>query len=105
MIYAHYKIYLLSAFIYFTGALLCLVFAIYLTWKENRKPRDLVRWKLENGTVKRLFEVVKNEDGIETIEYALIAALIAIASIAAARWLGLEVSETFNYIATVLGGL
>ena len=51
---------------------------------------------------KKLISFFKDEDGIETIEYALIAALIAIAAIVAARWLGTEVSETYSNVATVL---
>ena len=50
----------------------------------------------------KLIKFIKDEDGIETIEYALIAALIAIAAIVAARWLGPEVSETYSNVATVL---
>ena len=51
---------------------------------------------------KRLISFFKDEDCIETIEYALIAALIAIAAIVAARWLGNEVSETYSNVATIL---
>ena len=50
----------------------------------------------------KLIKFIKDEDGIETIEYALIAALIAIAAIVAARWLGTEVSETYSNVAAVL---
>ena len=50
----------------------------------------------------KLIKFIKDEDGIETIEYALIAALIAIAAIVAARWLGTEVSETYSNVATIL---
>jgi len=50
----------------------------------------------------KLIKFIKDEDGIETIEYALIAALIAIAAIVAARWLGTEVSQTYSNVATVL---
>ena len=51
---------------------------------------------------KKLISFFKDEEGIETIEYALIAALIAIAAIVAARWLGTEVSETYSNVATIL---
>ena len=50
----------------------------------------------------KLIKFIKDEDGIETIEYALIAALIAIAAIVAARYLGTEVSITYDNVATVL---
>ncbi|MBW2642601.1 MAG: Flp family type IVb pilin [Deltaproteobacteria bacterium] len=46
----------------------------------------------------KLIKFLKDEDGIETIEYALIAALIAIASIVAARLLGTEVNTTFQTV-------
>lgn len=50
----------------------------------------------------KLIKFFKDEDGIETVEYALIAALIAIAAIVAARFLGTEVSETYDNVAQVL---
>jgi Flp pilus assembly pilin Flp len=50
----------------------------------------------------KLIKFIKDEDGIETIEYALIAALIAIAAIVAARYLGVEVSTTYDNVAQVL---
>ena len=50
----------------------------------------------------KLIKFIKDEDGIETIEYALIAALIAVAAIVAAKWLGTEVSETYSNVATIL---
>ena len=51
---------------------------------------------------KKLISFFKDEDGIETIEYALIAALIAVAAIVAAKWLGTEVSETYSNVATIV---
>ena len=51
---------------------------------------------------KRLISFFKDEDGIETIEYALIAALIAIASIVAAAFLGDEVSKVYTNVGDVL---
>ena len=50
----------------------------------------------------KLMKFIKDEDGIETIEYALIAALIAIASIAAATLLGTEVSEVYDTVQETL---
>jgi pilus assembly protein Flp/PilA len=50
----------------------------------------------------KLIRFFKDEDGIETVEYALIAALIAIAAIVAATFLGTEVSETYDNVAQVL---
>jgi pilus assembly protein Flp/PilA len=52
----------------------------------------------------KLIRFFKDEDGIETVEYALIAALIAIAAIVAATFLGTEVSETYDNVAQVLSG-
>ena len=43
--------------------------------------------------IKKLF---KNEDGATAIEYGLIAALIAVASIVAMQGLGTELTATFN---------
>ena len=50
----------------------------------------------------KLIRFLKDEDGIETIEYALIAALIAVASIVMAKLLGTEVNNVFNTVATEL---
>ena len=50
----------------------------------------------------KLIKFIKDEDGIETIEYALIAALIAIASILAATFLGEEVSKVYTNVGDVL---
>ena len=52
----------------------------------------------------KLIKFLKDEDGIETIEYALIAALIAIASIVAAVYLGAEVNETYSSVGSTLDG-
>ena len=45
---------------------------------------------------------IKDESGASAIEYALVAALIAIAIIAAARTLGTSVRTTFNTISSNL---
>ena len=50
----------------------------------------------------KLIKFLKDEDGIETIEYALIAALIAIASILAATFLGSEVNDVYSGVGSVL---
>ena len=50
----------------------------------------------------KLIKFLKDEDGIETIEYALIAALIAIASILAATFLGNEVNDVYSGVGSVL---
>ena len=42
---------------------------------------------------------VKDESGATAIEYGLIAALIAVGIIAAARALGSQISATFNAVA------
>ena len=54
---------------------------------------------------KKLISFLKDEDGIETIEYALIAALIAIASIAAATFLGDEVNDVYSGVGSTLEGV
>ena len=43
---------------------------------------------------------VKDEAGATAIEYGLIAALIAVAIIAAARALGTQIGTTFNTVVT-----
>lgn len=46
-----------------------------------------------------LSNLIKNESGVTAIEYALIAALIAVAAIAAFTLVGTNLSTTFNAIA------
>ena len=43
---------------------------------------------------------VRDESGATAIEYGLIAALIAVAIIGAARALGTQIGETFNTVVT-----
>ena len=46
--------------------------------------------------------LVKNQSGVTAIEYALIAALIAVAAIAAFTLVGTNLSTTFSTIAAKL---
>ena len=48
---------------------------------------------------KLIARFVKDESGATAIEYGLIAALIAVGIIVAARALGTQISATFDYIA------
>jgi pilus assembly protein Flp/PilA len=52
--------------------------------------------------MKNLQALVKNEEGVTAIEYALIAALIAVAIIVAVRTLGQSVSTTFTKVANAM---
>lgn len=45
---------------------------------------------------------IRDEEGVTAIEYALIAALIAVVIIGAVRSVGTNVQSTFNTIATEL---
>jgi pilus assembly protein Flp/PilA len=45
---------------------------------------------------------VKDESGATAIEYGLIAALIAVGIIAAARGLGSQIGATFNTVTTTM---
>ena len=46
--------------------------------------------------------LIKHELGVTAIEYALIAALIAVAAIAAFTLVGTNLSNTFSYVASQL---
>jgi pilus assembly protein Flp/PilA len=46
--------------------------------------------------------LIKDESGVTAIEYALIAALIAVAAIAAFTLVGTNLSNTFSYVASQL---
>jgi pilus assembly protein Flp/PilA len=47
---------------------------------------------------------VKDERGLETVEYAIIAALITLAAIATIGLVGTQVDVRFNELLTALGG-
>jgi pilus assembly protein Flp/PilA len=49
-----------------------------------------------------IYQVVKDRRGVTAIEYALIAALIAVAAIAAFTLVGTDLSNTFTSIADQL---
>jgi pilus assembly protein Flp/PilA len=52
--------------------------------------------------LKQIKSFVTDESGASAIEYALVAALIAIAIIVAARALGTQVSDTFSSVDSAL---
>lgn len=51
----------------------------------------------------RIYRFRSNRDGATGIEYALIAALIAVVIIAAVTTVGTEVSATFNFVGSSIG--
>ena len=50
----------------------------------------------------KIARFIKDESGATAIEYGLIAALIAVGIIGAARLLGSQISATFNTVATTM---
>jgi len=59
---------------------------------------------LKNGRVdgRPTFRLISDESGVTAIEYALIAALIAVAAIAALSLVGTNLSNTFSLVASKL---
>jgi pilus assembly protein Flp/PilA len=49
-----------------------------------------------------MFRLIRDTSGVTAIEYALIAALIAVAAIAAFSLVGTNLSNTFSYVASKL---
>ncbi len=49
-----------------------------------------------------MLKLIRQEEGVTAIEYALIAALIAIAIIAAVTLVGTNISNTFNNVANAI---
>jgi pilus assembly protein Flp/PilA len=49
-------------------------------------------------TMKKLQRLIRNEDGVTAIEYALIAALIAVVIIVAVKAVGTGVNNTFTKV-------
>jgi pilus assembly protein Flp/PilA len=54
--------------------------------------------------MKRLLKFLKDEAGVTAVEYALIAALIAVAIIIATTFLGQQIAATFNTVANAIPG-
>jgi pilus assembly protein Flp/PilA len=54
------------------------------------------------GLLTLFLHLIKDESGVTAIEYALIAALIAVAAIAAFTLVGTNLSTTFSYVASQL---
>jgi pilus assembly protein Flp/PilA len=53
--------------------------------------------------LRRLFlNLINDQSGVTAIEYALIAALIAVAAISAFTLVGTNLSNTFSYVASQL---
>jgi len=52
--------------------------------------------------LRTLIKLVRDESGVTAIEYALIAALIAVAAIAAFSLVGTNLSNTFSKVASCL---
>jgi pilus assembly protein Flp/PilA len=53
---------------------------------------------------KNIQQFLRDEEGVTAIEYALIAALIAVVIIGAVTFVGEEVNETFSTIGNALNG-
>ena len=52
--------------------------------------------------MRTLINLVKDDSGVTAIEYALVAALIAVAAIAAFSLVGTNLSNTFSLVASKL---
>ncbi len=54
--------------------------------------------------IKQFVKFLKDEDGVTSVEYAIMAALIALVVIAGATLLGNNTNDTFNTVADVIPG-
>jgi pilus assembly protein Flp/PilA len=54
--------------------------------------------------IKQFVKFLKDEDGVTSVEYAVMAALIALVVIAGATLLGNNTNDTFNNVAGVIPG-
>ena len=52
--------------------------------------------------IKKVMKFIKDEDGVTSVEYAIMAALIALVVIAGATILGTNTNKTFNDVAAVI---
>mgnify|MGYP001825431857 CR=1 FL=1 len=54
--------------------------------------------------LKKIMKFLKDEDGVTSVEYAVMAALIALVVIAGATYLGTQTNDTFNPIGDQVPG-
>jgi pilus assembly protein Flp/PilA len=54
--------------------------------------------------IKKFMQFLKDEEGVTAVEYAVMAALIALVVIAGAGFLGNQVNDTFNTIGNEVPG-
>jgi pilus assembly protein Flp/PilA len=54
--------------------------------------------------IKKFVQFIKDEDGVTSVEYAVMAALIALVVIAGATYLGNQTNDTFNAIGDKVPG-
>lgn len=54
--------------------------------------------------IKKFMKFLKDEDGVTSVEYAVMAALIALVVIAGATYLGTQTNATFNTIGDKVPG-
>jgi pilus assembly protein Flp/PilA len=54
--------------------------------------------------INKLMQFLKDEDGVTAVEYAVMAALIALVVIGGAAYLGNQVNDTFNTIGDEVPG-
>lgn len=52
--------------------------------------------------IKKLIKFIKDEDGVTAVEYAVMAALIALIVIAGAGLLGTATNDTFDQVANAI---
>ena len=52
--------------------------------------------------IKKLLKFIKDEDGVTAVEYAVMAALIALVVIAGATILGTSTNDTFEAVANAI---
>ena len=62
--------------------------------------RCLGLWSKINLIAETVYRLIEDRRGVTAMEYALIAALIAVAAIAAFTLLGTHLSSTFSTVAT-----
>ena len=74
------------------------------TMLDGRVKLPLWSWRDAIGAEPRaaLVGLIEDSRGVTAIEYALIAALIAVAAIAAFTLVGTNLSTTFSYVASQL---
>jgi pilus assembly protein Flp/PilA len=72
--------------------------------RSHKQRSHKQRLELRRIEMKKFWKFIKDEEGLETVEYAIIGALITLAAIVTITSVGTQVNTRFQQMLTALGG-